>query len=333
MSQKTPTNITSTNITPPMSNTATYRQEVANFLFSCDQKLSSFSCRSSLTSWIGDTARAVTLRSVAGAGDVPILCANDNGNCNYNGSAPIRADYVCMTCGTFLLPQTKPNTNHTASSLTELATFLNPTASSLEPSPITRCKISLQSMKRGRSRRRRASRCRAKELHNASLLMKRAGSTNNAQVRMNAMAQKELLKVADSYRLGDGKSKHCIVVECKFCGSKRKRKGIEVSVKNSRKKTENADAKAANCSKNNNMHAQKKQQTVKKKEETIGSQIRDNNDFISLASFGKKQQATTQKRPMNNDAPLLQVGKKKKKKQEPTSKKSSLMDFLSSLND
>jgi len=273
MSQKTPTNITSTNITPPMSNTATYRQEVANFLFSCDQKLSSFSCRSSLTSWIGDTARAVTLRSVAGAGDVSILCANDNGNCNYNGSAPIRADYV------------------------------------------------------------RSSRCRAKELHNASLLMKRAGSTNNAQVRMNAMAQKELLKVADSYRLGDGKSKHCIVVECKFCGSKRKRKGIEVSVKNSRKKTENADAKAANCSKNNNMHAQKKQQTVKKKEETIGSQIRDNNDFISLASFGKKQQATTQKRPMNNDAPLLQVGKKKKKKQDPTSKKSSLMDFLSSLND
>jgi len=314
---------TSTNsISPLMSNTATYRHEVANFLFSFDQKkLSSSPCRSPLTSWIGDTARAVTLRSVAAAADVKILCAD---NVYENGSAPIRADYTCMTCGTFLLPQTKAN-NLAASSLAEL-TSPNPTVSSFEPSSTTHCKISLRSMKRGRTRRRRASRCRAKELHNASLLMKRAGSTNNAQVRMNTMAQKELLKVADSYRLGDGKSKHCIVVKCKFCGSKRKRKGIEVSVKNTRKKTENADAKA-NCSKKNNIHVQKEQ-----KVETIGSQICDNSDFISLASFGTKQQAT-KKRPINNDAPLLQVGKKKKKKQEPKSKKSSLMDFLSSLND
>lgn len=319
-----------------MSNTTTYRQEVANFLFSCDQKLSSSSCRSSLTSWIGDTARAVTLRSVdnAAGDDVPILDTNDN----VSNSATIRADYICMTCGTVLLPQTKPNTNHTAASLTDPATSPNPTSSLIGPSStITRCKISLRRMKRGRSRRRRASRCRAKELHNASLLMKRAGSTNNAQMRMNAMAQKELLKVADSYRLGDGKSKQCIVVECKCCGSKRKRKGIEVSVKNTRKKTEQQpDAKARSCSKNKNekkMHVQKDQPVKKRKAATIGSQIRDNTDFISLASFGNKQLATTQKRPMNNDAPLLQVGKKKRKKQEPKSKKSSLIDFLSSLND
>mmetsp|Transcript_17402 Transcript_17402/g.29490 ORF Transcript_17402/g.29490 Transcript_17402/m.29490 type:complete len:316 (+) Transcript_17402:154-1101(+) len=315
-----------------MSNTTTYRQEVANYLFSCDQKLASSSCRSPLTSWIGDTARHVTLRSVAAAA-ADSLGANDIG---FKTSVPNRAeDYVCMTCGTFLLPQTKPNTNHAASSLAELAT--NPTTTT---TTTTHCKISLQTMKRGRSRRRRASRCRAKELHNSSLLMKRAGSTNNAQVRMNVMAQKELLKVADSYRLGDGKSKQCIVVECKFCGSKRRRKGIEVSVKNTRRKTEEQSDAKASCSKNRiekKMQPQTQTQAhkqVERKPNTIGTQIRDNTDFISLASFGKSKQQATKKRTMKNDAPLLQVGKKKKKKQEPKSKtSSSLMDFLSSLND
>ena len=263
--------------------------------------------------------------AAAAAGDVPSSFGANN--IDIKSSVPNRADdYVCMTCGTFLLPQAKSNQNHTASSLTELAT--NPTAAATK----THCKISLQSMKRGRSRRRRSSRCRAKELHNSSLLMKRAGSTNNPQVRINVMAQKELLKVADSYRLGDGKSKQCIVVECKFCGSKRKRKGIEVSVKNTRRKTEQSDAKPS-CSKSKN---EKKTQTHAQSESkmnTIGTQIRDNTDFISLASFGKSKQQATKKRSMKNNAPLLQVGKKKKKKQEPKGKKSSLMDFLSSLND
>mmetsp|Transcript_5791 Transcript_5791/g.9752 ORF Transcript_5791/g.9752 Transcript_5791/m.9752 type:complete len:314 (+) Transcript_5791:97-1038(+) len=313
-----------------MSNiaTTTYRQEVANFLFTCDQKLSSSSRRSSLTSWIGDTARTVTLRSVAAAaaGDIPNnLGAHDIG---VKTLVPNRADYVCMTCGTFLLPQTKSNQNHTATSLTELAT--NPTITATT----TNCKISLQSMKRGRSRRRRASRCRAKELHNSSLLMKRAGSTNNPQVRINVMAQKELLKLVDSYRLGDGKSKQCIVVECKFCGSKRKRKGIEVCVKTTRRKTDQSDAKAT-CSTTKSKNEKKTQTHAQSrmKMNTVGTQIRDNTDFISLASFGKSKQQATKKRPMSNDAPLLQVGKKKKKKQEPKGKKSSLMDFLSSLND
>ncbi len=308
---------------PPimMSNTtASYRQEVANYLFSCDQKLSSSSCRSSITSWIADTARTVTLRSVAAAAEGDVPDAND---ISVKTSVSNRADYVCITCGTFLLPQTESNSNYTASSLTELAT--NPTT--------TNCKISLQSMKRGRSRRRRASRCRAKELHNSSLLMKRAGSTNNAQVRANVMAQKELLKVADSYRLGDGKSKQCIVVECKFCGSKRKRKGIEVSVKSTRRKTEQADAKASSSKSKRETQAHHTQhaQSMRNKN-TIGTQIQDHSDFISLASFGKSKQQATKKRPVNTATPLL-GGKKKKKKQEPKSKKSGLMDFLSSLND
>lgn len=308
-----------------MSNTtAAYRQEVANYLFSCDQKLSSSSCRSSITSWIGDAARTVTLRSVAAAAEGDVPGAHD---INVKTSVPNRADYVCMTCGTFLLPQIGSNSNHTASSLTELAT--NPTTTTT-----TNCKISLQSMKRGRSRRRRASRCRAKELHNSSLLMKRAGSTNNAQVRDNVMAQKELLKVADSYRLGDGKSKQCIIVKCIFCGSKRKRKGIEVSVKSTRRKTEQADAKASSSKSKREKETQAhhtRAQSMRNKN-TIGTQIQDNSDFISLASFGKSKQQATKKRPVNNATPLL-GGKKKKKKQEPKGKKSGLMDFLSSLND
>lgn len=306
-----------------MSNTtAAYRQEVANYLFSCDHTLSSSSCRSSITSWIGDAARAVTLRSVAAAAEGDAPGAHD---ISVKTSVPSRADYVCMTCGTFLLPQPESNSNYTASSLTELAT--NPTTT-------TNCKISLQSMKRGRSRRRRASRCRAKELHNSSLLTKRVGSTNNAQVRTNVMAQKELLKIADSYRLGDGKSKQCIVVECKFCGSKRKRKGIEISVKNTRKKTEESDAKASSSESKRERETQTHHTHTQSKRNinTIGTQIQDNSDFISLASFGKsKRQA--KKRPVNNATPLLQGGKKKKKKLEPKGKKSGLMDFLSSLND
>lgn len=304
--------------------TAAYRQEVANYLFSCDQKLSSSSCRSSITSWIGDAARTVTLRSVAAAAE------GDPGAHDISAKTSVslnRADYVCMTCGTFLLPQAGSNSNYTASSLTKLAT--NPTTT-------TNCKISLQSMKRGRSRRRRASRCRAKELHNSSLLMKRAGSTNNAQVRANVMAQKELLKVADSYRLGDGKSKQCIVVECKFCGSKRKRKGMEVSVKSTRRKTEQSDAKASRPKSKREKETQAHHahaQSTKRNINTIGTQIQDNSDFISLASFGKSKQQATKKRPVKNATPLLQGGKKKKKKQEPKSKKSGLMDFLSSLND
>lgn len=298
-----------------LSKTATFREEVANFLFSCDKKLSSSPCDASpsLTSWIGDTARAVTLRSVATAGHIPMLSANES------NSASVRADFICLACGTLLLPQ------HTATAyLRELAKSPNPT-SLFEPSPTPDCKISLRSMKRGRSRRRRASRCRAKQLHNASLLMKRTGGTNNVQVRMTAIAQKDLLKVADSYRIGDGKSKHCIVIECNFCGAKRKRKGIEISVKNMRRRTEPTDA-TANCSKKTN-----KKKTQTNKERSVETQIRDNTDFISLVSFGDTQQG--KKVEMNNDAPLLQIGKKKKKKQEPKNKNSDLMDFLSSLND
>ena len=62
---------------------------------------------------------------------------------------------------------------------------------------------------------------------------------------------------------------------------------------------------------------------------TVASQIRDNTDFISLASFG----STNQAKRTNNDKPLLQTGKKKKKKTQEPKKKSNLMDFLSSLND
>jgi hypothetical protein len=304
--------------------TTTFRQEVANFLFSCDQKLSSSSrsCDSSLTSWIGDTARSISLRAIGPAGDVnPTL---DASNDDHDGriSSTNQAEYVCMTCGTLLLPQTNStNTNHTAASLADLAT--------LKLSSTAQCKISLRSMKRGRSRRRRASRCRAKELHNASLLMKRVGSTNNAQVRMDAKRRKEVLKLADSYRIGDGKSAHCIVIQCKCCGSKVKRKGIDVKVKYARRKTEKSDVIRLNSSNNNNKNSVQTQKAGAVERKTVASQIRDNTDFISLASFGSANQT---KRTTNN-TPLLQTGKKKKKKKQEPKKKSDLMDFLSSLND
>ena len=301
--------------------TTTFRQEVANFLFSCDQKLSSSSrsCDSSLTSWIGDTARSISLRAIGAAGDVNPTSDDDRDG---RISSTNQAEYVCMTCGTLILPQTdSTNTNHTAASLTDLATLKLPSTA--------QCKISLRSMKRGRSRRRRASRCRAKELHNASLLMKRVGSTNNAQVRMDAKRHKEVLKLADSYRIGDGKSAHCIVIQCKCCGSKVKRKGIDVTVKHARRKTEKSDVIRLNSSNNNNKNSVQTQKAGSVERKTVASQIRDNTDFISLASFG----STNQAKRTNNDKPLLQTGKKKKKKTQESKKKSDLMDFLSSLND
>ena len=333
MNQKSPTNSIAGSIS---INTTTYRQEVANFLFSCDQKLSSSSYHSSLTSWIGDTARALSLKSVAAAANDdfhhPIHGDDGTKNSGYK-SVTKQADYTCLTCGTFLLPQTKLSINQ-LSPLSKVDEYQIPNSSLFEPSSTTNCKITLRRMKRGKSRRRRASRYRAKELHNASLLTKRVGSTNNAQVRANLMAQKERMKVVDSYRLGDGKAKHCIIVECKFCGAKRKRKGIEVSVKNTRRKTEQSDAQASRSKNKNNQQSETKQTFTKavgsNKPQSIRSQIQDNNDFISLAPFGKSKKQAAQKRMTN---PLLQAGKKKKKKQEPKSKKSNLMDFLSSLND
>lgn len=326
MNQKSPIN----SLAEPISiNTTTYRQEVANFLFSCDEKLSSSYCRSSLTSWIGDTARALSLKSVTAVANDdfhhPIHCDDDTKNNSYNSTTK-RVDYTCLTCGTFLLRMSK------SSPLSKLGEYQIPTSSLFEPSSTTNCKITLRRMKRGRSRRRRASRYRAKELHNSSLLTKRVGSTNNAQVRANLMAQKERMKVVDSYRLGDGKAKHCIVVECKFCGEKRKRKGIEVSVKNTRKKTEQSGEEASRSKNKNTRQIETKQthNAVGSKPQSIGSQIQNNSDFISLTSFGKNKNQATPKRTAN---PLLQAGKKKKKKQEPKSKKSNLMDFLSSLND
>ena len=288
------------------NHTTTFRQEVANFLFSCDQKLSSSSrsCDSSLTSWVGDTARSISLRAIGAAGDV-----NPTSNDDRDGRiSSTNQEFFCMTCGTLLLPHTNStNTNHTAASLTDLATL------KLVPST-AQCKISLRSMKRGRSRRRRASRYRAKELHNASLLMKRVGSTNNAQVRMDAKRRKEVLKLADSYRIGDGKSAHCIVIQCKCCGSKVKRKGIDVTVKHARRKTEKSDVIRLNSSNNNNKNSVQTQKAGAVERKTVASQIQDNTDFISLASFGSANQT---KRTTNN-TPLLQTGKKKKKKkQEP----------------
>jgi len=159
--------------------------------------------------------------------------------------------------------------------------------------------------------------------------MKRVGSTNNAQVRMDAKRRKEVLKLADSYRIGDGKSAHCIVIQCKCCGSKVKRKGIDVTVKHARRKTEKSDVIRLNSSNNNNKNSVPTQKAGAVERKTVASQIQDNTDFISLASFGSANQT---KRTTNN-TPLLQTGKKKKKKKQEPKKKSDLMDFLSSLND
>lgn len=145
------------------------------------------------------------------------------------------------------------------------------------------------------------------------------------------MEQSARRKTAYSFRIGDGRSRQCIVNTCGHCGGVRKRKGADVKP-NGRK-----------------IAAKKVQQSVPKSPSVVSKkdEFQIGNDFISLPGNPKKRGnvATNKvtaapksgfsfkKTQSGNDntMPLLSGGKKKKvKKKQPGSK---LMDFLSSLND
>jgi len=130
-------------------------------------------------------------------------------------------------------------------------------------------------------------------------------------------------------------------MRCTHCGTKKKRKGLEVKAQ---KKTE------ADKTTNERKRDSKTKHDIRGEKKTLASQIRDNTDYISLTSLGGGAAKKSGKQHQRHDSeqahgkkigqgdtdaftsPLL-GGKKKKKKKKPEAKKGDLMDFLSSLND
>ena len=352
--------------------TTLYRQNVSSFLFVSDSSLSKLHKHTqhhytasthknnydSLTSWIGDTARSLSLRAATplahdcdnnGTGDTSgsnrkkknAKKSSKNGKVvsaeDIVQSLPSSnwSDYICMSCGTLLFPPVLPPSIATHGS-NKHNDFNNDSniQQTIQPLPSN---IYIRPLKRSRTRRRRASRTKAKELHNRSLSIQRRGTSNaiNTQLQKDSLLKEKIQKVAASYRLGDGRAKNCLVMKCTYCGTKRKRKGVEVKPDARSNSTRGSDGGKAVAQVSNQNANQKKRNEATKHNYTktrVETQIHDNSDYISLSSIGG---GITGKRKHNDEhtSPLLLAGKKKKKKKKPVEKKGDLMDFLSSLND
>lgn len=345
---------------PPLASLTTvlYRQSLSNFLFYTDASLEhpSDGHLNSITLWIGDTARSLTLRAATPVADESTSSTIANAqrnkakesqknsnmlNAKSTASDVVRAlsshcyDFVCTACGTFLFP---PRTSTIITDGSEsLALSINEKIDiqqlSRKPLPSN---IYIRPLKRGRTRRRRASRAKAKQLHNHAISLQRRGASNTSiQLRKDTLIKEDMQRIASSFCMGDGRAKNCLVMSCTFCGTKRKRKGAAV-----KKKPKNGGGEAVS-------RAEQKQSEIKV--ESIASQIRDNSDFISLGPFGDAWKSPVkQQQPHGNQvqsgkkksyedagafASPLNSGKKKKRRKKSETKKGHLMDFLSSLND
>ena len=366
----------------PSQITTLYRQNVANFLFCCDASLEKYQTPrdcDNITTWIGNTARSISLRAATSIADSDNIDISDNksnkkrkkeltriSNTRNTKVSPhdiLRlqpssswSDCICMACGTLLFPPVMPHNiinsdinkkdKKEESSITKNTRSNNQlqTPNHLFLSQPLPSNIYIRPLKRSRTRRRRASRAKAKELHNRALSIQRRGTSNtNIQLQKEILINEKIQQVASSYRLGDGRAKNCLVMKCTYCGTKKKRKGIEVKADNKKSNSMGSDNNLLKTAKNDTRKKIKgtaAQQYTNNEKKKI-SQIKDNSDYISLSSISgvtakdnSKGNNNTGKRKQNDDVSLLLSGKKKKKKKKaPEKKKSDLMDFLSSLND
>ena len=366
----------------PSQITTLYRQNVANFLFCCDASLEKYQTPrdcDNITTWIGNTARSISLRAATSIADSDNIDISDNksnkkrkkeltriSNTRNTKVSPhdiLRlqpssswSDCICMACGTLLFPPVMPHNiinsdinkkdKKEESSITKNTRSNNQlqTPNHLFLSQPLPSNIYIRPLKRSRTRRRRASRAKAKELHNRALSIQRRGTSNtNIQLQKDILMNEKIQQVASSYRLGDGRAKNCLVMKCTYCGTKKKRKGIEVKADNKKSNSMGSDNNLLKTAKNDTRKKIKgtaAQQYTNNEKKKI-SQIKDNSDYISLSSISgvtakdnSKGNNNTGKRKQNDDVSLLLSGKKKKKKKKaPEKKKSDLMDFLSSLND
>ena len=391
--------------------TAQYRKELSMFVNSIindDDVTSSSSsllaARQQQSSWIGDMARSLALRSMTKKSFIDNLSVDvDTSNNKHDeagssgtkmkrkkkknsldnttlifpssstnhtstvaSSAWQKSEIFCMTCGMLLLQllptsaTTIANTRNTSESF--IASGNAATAAYAEQQHTMsllsnlNCNIRLRSMKRGRTRRRRASRTKAKQLTNRTLSLSRRGGSNssggnnsnnvsNNAVQNDALLKEQMQHEAYIYCLNDGRAKNCLVFTCMYCGTKKKRKGMEISGDNTKTQQTTKTNK-----KTNNIHVVEKRKKINDKSSCTpppSSMLsRENNtsssilstDYISLNtnSMNKRriQDDNNNDNTKHDISPLLLMGKKKKKKiSTPVKKGGDLMDFLSSLND
>jgi hypothetical protein len=282
------------------------------------------------TSWIGDAARSITLRAIYSR---PFE-KNINDLTNNTDSTISWRDYACMACGTPSYPLSPSTTPPTDAE--------------------TPGKITLRTLRRGRTRRRRASRSRASQYHKEALFQKRIGTFGNANNLHLASAweEKQRIQMASIHRLGDGRAGHCVVIRCSFCGNEKKRKGVEITRagKKIKKKKTIASSTATNIA---TRDCAKSSEKTKNQDECIDSNFislpilgnraqknkrkedrvhHDTNTAVPPKNFSFKNKTTTITTTATATTSLLSGGKKKKVKKKPVSSK-GLMDFLSSLND
>lgn len=273
------------------------------------------------------------------------------------------SDCICMACGTLLLPP--PPSPSLETDETNYSSTTNPTPPPPPPSllPVS-SHICLRPLKRGKTRRRRASRVKAKEFHNRTLSLQRRGggggninsTTSSIQIRNETIQKEQMQRMASMYNLGDGRAKNCLVIKCTFCGMEKRRKGVEIKksippqlsstknrVQRSRGSGSNHIMDAKHCSSQKPNKDGRKLAEPKGESMNVSTQIHNNADFISLTMGGGNNARKRKEGGGGGDvddsnkiiSPLLslQGGKKKKKKKPEMAKKSDLMDFLSSLND
>ncbi|EJK52635.1 hypothetical protein THAOC_28060 [Thalassiosira oceanica] len=259
----------------------------------------------------------------------------------YQSLNPQWEDFICMTCGTFLIPPIDQSTITSSKGpsesdangrerLPDVLSLMKAQVSSVAPLPDN---IFLCNMKRGRTRRRRASRAKAKQLYKRALSLERRGSTNNISLDMQweLLLEEKMNELAYSFNVNDGRALSCLVLECGQCGTRHKRKGLEVIGEDKEAKLRSSN-RAVEKSPHNKISSFDAKKNATKRAHALSSQS-DNKDFISLSSpwqsSGRQSRASQSKRK-NPDSILLSGGKKKKKKQQ---SRSNLQDFLSSLND
>lgn len=375
----------------PSNITSIYRQCLSIFLLSSDASLggqhaSRTRCASAVASWMGDAARSLALRSVRpladendddgdeAAGYVAAGASNRRRNAATRGKAAAKnngkvcsdhpgcwSDFVCMTCGTLLFPPPPPSPACPAAD----AVVADDDAGDGLPLLPTG-DVRLRPLKRGRTRRRRASRSKARDLHDRALSLQRRGggggggnsSTNDAS-RKDALSKERMRLVAYSHRLGDGRARNCIVAKCAHCGTRRKRKGVEVRKDEKKKGVGGAssagvadDDDAARRRKGVGRMRQPPERRMTGKSNEASPRTSDDSDFISLISISgngaskfpsrhlhrpdDERQGAGKRKIDEKDSfvsPLLMGKKKKKAKKTELEKKGDLMNFLSSLND
>lgn len=223
----------------------------------------------------------------------------------------VRSEFYCIACG---LPYFNNGGNYDLSS-----------------------KIKLKMLKRGKTRRRRASRyTAAKFIFDNDILQKHRGggksfskansisSTNishGGAVASIMDTRVTLRNVQATRRTNDGMSKHCLSYKCS-CGYEQLYKGCR------RRRNYNSDERTGkNISTNNKTQATKvhdmklKRKYPEKNIQGNNINVESNEDFISLAPVAKTAHHN-----------LLNAGKKRRPKTK-QGDKSKLQDFLSSLND